>query len=88
MKIIRPESATPQNVAKLATESARLPRRVLLGVFGPANAPAALVRTNRGDVETVGVGDKIDGDTVAAIGPDSIVISRRGRNEVLRLPSG
>jgi hypothetical protein len=88
MKTVRPEAPTPQNVAEMATEKAKLPRRVLLGIFGSADAPAALVRNNKGDTDRVSVGDTVDGDTVLAIGDDNIVITQGGRSEVLRLPAG
>ncbi|QUJ77882.1 pilus assembly protein PilZ [Sulfitobacter albidus] len=79
---------TPPEVSENATESARLPRTALLGVFGSSAAPSALILLPRGDTQTVSVGDTVAGGRVEAIGDDRVVLSRMGRQQILRLPAG
>lgn len=79
---------TPPKVEKLATQAARLDRIALIGVFGKAEAPRALIRLPRGETQTVTIGDTVDGGTVEAIGMDLVVVSRRGMQSILRMPQG
>ena len=80
---------TPENVAKLATMKADLPRLALLGIFGQTTAPKALVRDTSGEIETVAVGDRFARGTVQAIGEDQLVLSLSGGStKVLRMPKG
>ena len=77
---------TPENVAKIATERANLDRVALIGVFGSESNPGALIRDNDGSIARVSVGDAFDGSTVAAIGADSLILSRGGKTKVMKLP--
>jgi hypothetical protein len=58
----------------------------LIGVFGSASERRALVRLPNGRVERVGPGDRIQGVQVAAVGADSVRLTRGGRETLLRLP--
>ncbi len=77
---------TPENVAKIATEKASLDRVALIGVFGSEANPSALIREKNGDIARVTVGDTFNGGVVAAIGPDSLMLSRNGKTKVMKLP--
>tara|TARA_R110002049_G_scaffold23545_3_gene83319 strand:- start:34326 stop:34586 length:261 start_codon:yes stop_codon:yes gene_type:complete len=77
---------TPDKVTQLATERAALPRTALIGIFGNSAAPGALVLERGGKVSRVGIGDRVAGGVVAAIGEDALVLSSRSGNKVLRLP--
>ncbi|KIN76694.1 pilus assembly protein PilZ [Sulfitobacter mediterraneus] len=80
------QGQTPPQVAKLATEQVRLERTALIGIFGSNAAPGALIRTNRGKFERVAVGDKVAGGIVAAISEDSLVLAKRGKTTLMKLP--
>jgi hypothetical protein len=45
-----------------------------------------LIRTNRGKFERVAVGDKVAGGIVAAISEDSLVLAKRGKTTLMKLP--
>lgn len=77
---------TPPHVEELATEAVTLSRVALIGIFGAADAPRALIRLPRGETRTVAVGDTLDGGTVAAIGADQLVLARRGSQRIMRMP--
>ena len=79
-----PSSAS---VARQATEEdgIRLNRVNLIAVFGSPNNRRALVRMSNGRVVRVGVGDRLDGGQVAAIGESELRYVRSGRNEVLEI---
>ncbi|MFT6674685.1 MAG: Tfp pilus assembly protein PilP [Sulfitobacter sp.] len=77
---------TPQKVADLATEQVRLERTALIGIFGSTAAPGALLRGHNGKIERVTIGDRFGGGTVAAISEDSLILTKRGKNTVLKLP--
>lgn len=79
---------TPPTVETHATEQVTLGRIALLGTFGAANAPRALVRLPRGETQSVTIGDALAGGTVAAISADRLVLSRMGTQQVLRMPQG
>lgn len=79
---------TPPQVARHATEAVKLNAPALIGVFGNTEARRALILLPRGQTRTVGVGDTLDGGQVAAIGEDQLVLSRRGREKIMRLPRG
>ena len=78
---------TNAKVAQLATEKAQLDRTALIGIFGSSNRPGALVRESNGRVTRVGVGDRIDGALVSAIGETRLVLSQRRGTKILELPS-
>lgn len=79
---------TPTIVKTHATQEARLGRIALLGTFGAANAPRALVRLPRGNTQTVTTGDALAGGIVAAISADRLILSRMGNEQILRMPQG
>ena len=79
---------TPPIVESHATEEANLGRIALLGTFGAANAPSALIRLPRGNTQTVTIGDSIAGGTVQAIDADRLVLLRMGTAQILRMPQG
>ncbi len=58
----------------------------LIGVFGSEEGRHALLRLPNGAIQRVSAGDSIQGVQVAAVGPDSVRLSGRGRDTVLRLP--
>ncbi len=58
----------------------------LIGVFGGADGLHALLKLPNGQIERVRAGDKVQGIQVAAVGKDSVQITGRGGNTLLRLP--
>ncbi|MBY6005828.1 amidophosphoribosyltransferase [Salipiger bermudensis] len=52
---------------------------MLLGVFGDARAPEALVRLRSGRLDTVALGDRVDGREVVAIDDGRIALARGGK---------
>lgn len=79
-------SNTPDQVAKLATESVHLDKTALLGIYGPANKLQALLRLQGGQIVRVSAGDTVGRTTVTAISAEAIALNQKGRNVVLRLP--
>jgi hypothetical protein len=77
---------TPEKVARMATQTARLDAIALIGTFGTSNEPGALVRLRSGEVVRVGIGDRIGADTVIGIDDSSLALDRNGRNILLTLP--
>lgn len=74
-------SATVENVIDLGEIN-------LIGVRGTPDNRVALVRLASGRFVEVGVGDRLDGGRVAAIGADSLQYVRGNRNFTLEAPSG
>lgn len=83
-----PGTPTPPKVEQLATQEVKLDRIALIGLFGTATAPKALIRLPQGETRTVTVGDRIAGATVGAIGEDRLVLLRGSRQEVMQMPRG
>ena len=84
-----PHDGTPPPIVEThATQEAKLDRIALLGTFGAANAPHALVRLPRGTTQSVKIGDALAGGTVAAISADRLILSRMGNEQILRMPQG
>jgi hypothetical protein len=79
---------TPSTVKQLATQEVQLPKTALLGIFGTAAAPSALILLPKGKTQIVTVGDAIGRGTVLAIGKDGLVLGRNGAQYVMRLPRG
>ena len=77
---------TLTHVADMASQDVHLERLALIGVFGSSDARGALVRARSGKISRVVVGDRVAGRTVAAIGEDSVILSRGSSTKVLRLP--
>lgn len=81
-------SASPQNVAKLATRQTALPGRtpILIGTFGLEQTMQALLRLPSGRMARVSPGDRVDGLRVTAIGPGMLRGERRGQPMTLTVP--
>jgi len=79
---------TPAHVQDLANQRAKLPPVALLGIFGAATSPQALIRVRDGEIEAVTVGSQIAGGVVTAIADDKVILSRMGRAQTLRMPMG
>lgn len=75
------QQQTPRQVADRATQSVEMPRSgpMLLGVFGDTRAPEALVRLRSGRLDTVALGDRVDGREVVAIDEGRIALARGGK---------
>jgi hypothetical protein len=78
----------PGGVAVAATQEGaiRLRDLNLIGVYGRANAPRALVRLGNGRYAHVEVGSSLDGGQVTAIGDGVLNYVKRGRTIVLEVP--
>lgn len=83
-----PSIPSNADVTRAATESnaIRLRDVNLIGVTGTPNDRRALVRLPSGRFVRVGVGDRLDGGRVAAIGETSLQYVRNGRNVTLEIP--
>ncbi len=93
--VVAPRTVTPKipssaSVAREATlqNAIRLNRINLIGVYGKPSERRALVRLPSGRYEKVKVGDRLDGGKVSAIGDSELRYQKRGRNVVLKMPSG
>jgi hypothetical protein len=89
-RAIAPAPSIPSNadVTRAATERNAICLRDvnLIGVTGTPSDRRALVRLPSGRFVRVGVGDRLDGGRVAAIGEDSLQYVRNGRNITLEIP--
>lgn len=87
---IDPGPAIPSaaNVARAATRenAIRLRQVNLIGVTGTASERRALVRLPSGRFVRVGVGDRLNGGRVAAIGESTLQYVRSGRTVTLDIP--
>ncbi|MEQ8367752.1 MAG: hypothetical protein RIB61_13685 [Roseicyclus sp.] len=87
---VAPQPSIPSNtsVTLAATErnAIRLREVNLIGVTGTPSDRRALVRLPSGRFVRVGVGDRLDGGRVAAIGEGSLQYVRGGRNITLEIP--
>ena len=85
-----PRIPTTASVARQATltNAISLRRVNLIGVFGSPSNRRALVRLSSGRIIRVGVGDRVDGGRVAAIGQETLQYVKSGRNITLGLPDG
>jgi hypothetical protein len=86
----RPGPSIPSNadVARAATQRNELRLREvnLIGVTGTASDRRALVRLPSGRFVRVGVGDRLNGGRVAAIGASTLQYVRSGRTVTLDIP--
>jgi hypothetical protein len=93
-KAVKPASARPTAVAqnpvreKAATQRVGLSRGnvSLVGVFAGADGRHALLRLPNGKIERVKAGDRVQGVQIAAINADSVRVTGRGKDTLLRLP--
>jgi hypothetical protein len=87
---VAPGPSIPSNadVARAATQrnEMRLRQVNLIGVTGTASDRRALVRLPSGRFVRVGVGDRLDGGRVAAIGASTLQYVRNGRTVTLDIP--
>jgi hypothetical protein len=61
----------------------------LLGVMQAHDGPIALIRSSRGDIARLHVGEVAFGVTITAIGDDTVILTNRwGQTEALGLPQG
>jgi hypothetical protein len=83
-----PRIPSNADVTRAATErnAIRLRDVNLIGVTGTPSDRRALVRLPSGRFVRVGVGDRLDGGRVAAIGETSLQYVRNGRNLTLEIP--
>lgn len=81
---------TPNNVAQTATQENALPHggTVVLGVFGSASAPEALVRTSGGQIRRIKTGSRLAASQVVAIDERGLVLQRGSRTQRLEIPGG
>jgi hypothetical protein len=84
----RPSGNVPTSVASAATsESAINLREVnLIGVYGRPGDRRALIRLGNGRYVRVGVGDRLEGGQVTAIGDNALNYVVRGRTYALQIP--
>ena len=81
---------TNASVAKRATvrNGMDLGEMNLIGLFGSSKSRRALIRMPNGKFVKVGVGDKLDGGKVTAIGTDTISYTKKSRSYTLKLLKG
>ncbi|MBI6630147.1 hypothetical protein [Pontibaca salina] len=81
--------ATPAHVAGAATQKSALPMQqlTLIGLFGPASAPRALLRGRNGRILKVEPGDRVGGSHVMGIDSDGVILQRQNQAVRLALPS-
>ncbi len=89
-RTVTPSGRTVGTVSRNATiDNAINLRRVnLIGVYGKPSSRRALVRLANGRYVKVGIGDRVDGGRVAAIGESELRYVKRGRNITLTMPRG
>ncbi|WP_281857838.1 hypothetical protein, partial [Litoreibacter halocynthiae] len=85
-----PTGNTRASVARAATDNnaISLGKVALVGVFGTSSNRRALVRMPNGRFKKVGVGDRVDGGRVAAIGEGQLKYTKGGRTLTLQMPKG
>ncbi|MDV7270160.1 hypothetical protein RYZ20_04505 [Thioclava sp. A2] len=85
-----PKIPTSASVAKQATvrNGIDLGEMNLIGLFGSSKSRRALIRMPNGKFVKVGVGDRLDGGKVTAIGTDTISYTKKSRNYTLKLLKG
>lgn len=83
-----PGGATPPSVAGPATVQADLPSQkpFVLGIFGPEQNLAALIRLPNGRTKTFHRGDRLNGRQIVRIDTDGVVVASGGREDRLALP--
>ena len=87
-RVAQPSGPTGGTVSRNATiDNALNLRRVnLIGIYGKPSSREALVRLPNGRYVNVGVGDRVDGGRVTAIGDGELRYVKRGRNVILTMP--
>ena len=89
-RTVQPRIPSSASVAQAATvrNALNLSRINLIGVFGSPSDRRALVLFPNGRERKVKVGDALDGGRVFAIGDSELRYQKRGRNLILKMPSG
>lgn len=84
------ETATPQAVIAAATTPARgnLDALILLGTFGSGANPRALIRTSKGEVVALRIGDRIGRAPIIGIEDGRVALSQKGETRWLTQPIG
>jgi hypothetical protein len=59
---------------------------VLVGIFGSASDPHALLQLPNGSMQRVRTGDRVQGVQVAAVGPEGVRLRGSGQDALLRMP--
>jgi hypothetical protein len=87
-RTVAPSVPSNTSVSQAATETnaINLRRMNLIGVYGNPSNRQALVRLSNGRYVRVGVGDRIDGGRVSAIGESQLRYVKGGRNLTLEIP--
>lgn len=82
-------------IAPLAGEKATVPDALdlraltLIGVMEAHDGAAALLRSSRGRIARVGVGEEAFGVQITAISTEQVILTDRwGRTQALQLPNG
>ncbi|MCL7464948.1 hypothetical protein [Phaeovulum sp. NW3] len=85
-----PKLPTSASVAKQATQAnaLNLGKINLIGLYGANKNRRALVRMPNGKFVKVGIGDRLDGGRVTAIGTNQLTYQKNGRNYVLEMLKG
>ncbi|MEP3347921.1 MAG: hypothetical protein ABJN34_02825 [Litoreibacter sp.] len=85
-----PTGAVSATVARAATDNnaIALGKVALVGVVGTSSNRSALVRMPNGRIKKVGVGDRVDGGNIAAIGESQLKYTKGGRTLTLQMPQG
>ncbi|KEO60980.1 hypothetical protein [Thioclava indica] len=83
-----PRLPTSASVARQATEKNVINLRQvnLIGLYGSSSSRRALVRLKNGKFVKVGVGDRLDGGRVTAIGSTQLTYAKGSRSYTLQLP--
>ena len=79
----------------LAGQKATVPEAIdlralsLIGIMDAHDGKAALLRSSRGQIERVSIGEEAFGVRITAIGDDQVLMTDRwGRSQSLALPQG
>ena len=85
-----PKVPTSASVAKQATvkNGIQLGEMNLIGLYGSSNSRRALIRMANGKFVKVGVGDRLDGGKVTAIGDGQLTYQKGSRSYTLKLLKG
>ncbi|OUD09321.1 hypothetical protein BVC71_11540 [Marivivens niveibacter] len=86
--VVQPTGPVPNSVATAATDRNVISLRqvALIGISGSSSNRTAIVRFRNGSVQSVRVGDSLDGGQVTAISERSLNYSKRGRVITLDMP--
>jgi hypothetical protein len=79
---------TPENVARLATtaQALEIHKLSLIGLVGPRDDMAALVRSGMGRIRKVVPGARLAGGTVIAIDATGVIVQKNGATTRMDLP--